>query len=119
MEEHPSAPGTPLTRTTAIVPARNEAACIAIVVQGLLAQRDEYGQRLLHEVVVADNGSTDDTAAIARRCGARVIAVAEPGYGRACWEAVQVSNGEVLIFVDGDGAADPQEAGLLIAEIAR
>ena len=119
MDEHPSAPGTPLTKTTAIVPARNEAACIAIVVQGLLAQRDEYGERLLYEVVVADNGSTDDTGAIARRCGARVIAVAQPGYGRACWEAAQASHGEVLIFVDGDGAADPQEAGLLIAEIAR
>ena len=121
MDEQLSAPTTLLARAraTAIVPARNEAACIAIVVQSLLALRDEHGERLLHEVVVADNGSTDGTGAIARSCGARVIAVAEPGYGRACWEAVQASSGEVLIFVDGDGAADPQEAGMLIAEIAR
>ena len=121
MDEQLSAPTTLLARAraTAIVPARNEAACIAIVVQNLLALRDAHGERLLHEVVVADNGSTDGTGAIARSCGARVIDVPQPGYGRACWEAAQASSGEVLIFVDGDGAADPQEAGMLIAEIAR
>ena len=109
----------PALRTTAIVPARNEAECIAIVVRGLLDQRDAQGQPLLHEVLVADNGSTDGTADIARQCGARVIRVAQAGYGRACWEAAQASEGDVLLFVDGDGAADPQEAGLLLAEIHR
>ena len=106
-------------RVTAIVPARNEAGCIAIVVQSLLGQRDALGHALLHEVLVADNGSSDGTGDIARRCGARVIEVAQAGYGRACWEAAQVSEGDVLLFVEGDGAADPQEAGRLLAEIHR
>ena len=106
-------------RVTAIVPARNEAECIVIVVQGLLAQRDAQGQALLHEVLVVDNGSTDGTGEIARRCGARVLEVAQAGYGRACWEAAQASVGDVLLFVDGDGAADPQEAGRLLSEIHR
>ena len=106
-------------RVTAIVPARNEAECIAFVVQGLLGQRNAQGQALLHEVLVADNGSTDGTAAIAQRSGARVIQVPQPGYGRACWEAAQASTGDVLLFVDGDGAADPHEAGRLLAEIER
>ena len=109
----------PALRTTAIVPARNEAECIASVVRGLLDQRDARGQTLLHEVLVADNGSTDGTADIARQCGARVIRVAQAGYGRACWEAAQASEGDVLLFVDGDGAADPQEAGSLLTEIHR
>ena len=106
-------------RITAIVPARNEAECIAIVVQGLIGQRDAQGRALLHEVLVVDNGSTDGTGDIARRCGARVIEVAQAGYGRACWEAAQASVGDVLLFVDGDGAADPQDAGRLLTEIHR
>ena len=114
---HPSAKSRLLT--TAIVPARNEAECIASVVRGLLAQCDAHGQALLHEVLVADNGSTDGTGDIARDCGARVIRVEKAGYGRACWEAAQASEGDVLLFVDGDGAADPQEASILMAEIER
>ena len=106
-------------RVTAIVPARNEAECIAIVVRGLIGQRDAQGHALLHEVLVVDNGSTDGTGDIARRCGARVLEVAQAGYGRACWEAAQVSEGDVLLFVDGDGAADPKEAGRLLTAIHR
>jgi len=109
----------PRLRTTAIVPARNEAECIAVVVRGLLAQRDAHGRALLDEVLVADNGSTDGTGDIARDCGARVIRVEQAGYGRACWEAAQASDADAFLFVDGDGAADPQEAALLLAEIHR
>ena len=106
-------------RVTAIVPARNEAECIAVVVRGLRAQRDAQGHALLHEVLVVDNGSTDRTGEIAAACGARVLHVAQPGYGRACWEGAQASEGDVCLFVDGDGAADPQEAGRLLAGIQR
>ena len=108
----------PLFIITAIVPARNEAACIADVVSGLLGQTCARGLPLIDEVVVADNGSSDGTAQSARRAGARVVAVPQPGYGRACFEAVQASSGEVLLFVDGDGAADPADAACLLAAIA-
>ena len=91
--------------------------CIAGVVNRLLAQRDAEGRPLLREVVVADNGSTDGTAGIARRCGARVVAVAQAGYGNACWEAAKVALGDTLLFVDGDGAADADDAALLLNEI--
>ena len=114
-----TAPANARLRVTAIVPARNEAECIAIVVHGLIGQRDAQGQALLFEVLVVDNGSTDGTGDIARRCGARVLEVAQAGYGRACWEAAQASVGDVLLFVDGDGAADPQEASRLLTEIQR
>lgn len=108
-----------LPSVTAIIPARNEAPCIAAVVQGLLALRTARGDPLLREVLVADNGSTDGTAQMARDAGATVVDVPEPGYGRACWEAVRASRGEVLLFVDGDGAADPRDAAALLDELAR
>ncbi len=104
---------------SAIVPARNEALCIAAVVRGLLAQRSVHGEPLVTEVVVADNGSSDGTALIARAAGARVVDVPQPGYGQACWEAVHASVGEVLLFVDGDGAASPDEASTVLAGISR
>jgi glycosyltransferase involved in cell wall biosynthesis len=96
---------------SAIVPARNEAPCIDAVVRGLRALTTRQGTPLLMEVIVADNDSTDDTA------GARVIAVSQAGYGSACWEAVRASHGSVLLFVDGDGAADPQDAPALLEAI--
>lgn len=102
---------------SAIVPARNEGQCIGAVVAGLLAQRTATGGPLISEVVVADNGSSDDTAQAARAAGARVVSVPKPGYGQACWQAVQVSRGEVLLFVDGDGAARPDEAHRLLADL--
>ena len=103
---------------SAIVPARNEAPCIEAVVRGLLALRTPQGLPLLAEVVVADNNSSDDTARVARDAGARVVHVAQAGYGRACWEAVRASGGSVLLFVDGDGAADPADAPALIDALA-
>ncbi len=109
----------PAPMVTAIVPARNEAPCIAAVVRGLLALRTPQGAPLLMEVVVADNNSSDGTASIARNAGARVIHVPQAGYGRACWEAVCASRGSVLLFVDGDGAADPGDAPSLLAALDR
>lgn len=109
---------TPRFTTTAIVPARNEAACIGEVVSGLLRQTHVHGLPLIDDVVVADNGSSDGTARAARIAGATVVDVPPPGYGRACFEAAQASSGEVLLFVDGDGAADPADAASLLAAIA-
>ena len=107
----------PQAAVSAIVPARNEAPCIDAVVRDLWALRTLQGTPLLMEVIVADNGSTDGTARIARDAGARVIPVLKPGYGRACWEAVRASRGSVLLFVDGDGAADPRDAPALLDAI--
>ena len=116
---HPPATDPPLPmRVSALIPARNEALCIAAVVQGLLALRTDDGDALVYEVVVADNGSIDGTAQVAREAGAHVVDVPLPGYGQACWAAVRASRGDVLLFVDGDGAADALDAPALLDAIA-
>jgi glycosyltransferase involved in cell wall biosynthesis len=107
-----------VARVSAIVPARNEQECIFAVVHGLLALRSADGDPLIAEVIVADNGSSDDTARIARSAGAQVVVVPQAGYGRACWEATQAAPGNVLLFVDGDGAADAADAPALLDAIA-
>jgi glycosyltransferase involved in cell wall biosynthesis len=91
---------------SAIIPAYNEAENIGLVIQGLWKQTDAQGLPLIFEVVVADNNSTDNTATIARANGARVIFVADRGYGNACAQACTAAAGDVFLFVDGDHTAD-------------
>jgi glycosyltransferase involved in cell wall biosynthesis len=103
---------------SAIVPARDEQACIGAVVHSLLALRANDGSALIDEVIVADNGSRDHTAYIAAEAGARVVSVPQAGYGRACWEGVRAARGQLLLFVDGDGAADAGDAPSLLDAVA-
>lgn len=102
---------------TAIIPARNEEGNIAAVVQALLQQTHVAGDQLINEVIVADNGSDDGTARVAKAAGATVVSVPIAGYGRACWEASRVARGDVLLFVDGDGAADPRDAAAILNKV--
>ncbi len=58
-------------------------------------------------VIVVDNGSTDDTAAVARRHGARVVPESRPGYGAAVHAGVEAATATYLAVMDGDGSFDP------------
>jgi glycosyltransferase involved in cell wall biosynthesis len=65
-------------------------------------------------VTVVDNGSTDDTAAVARRLGAQVVQESRAGYGAAVHAGLESATREYVAFMDGDGSFDPQELiGLL------
>ena len=82
---------------SAIVPVLNEAASIGFVVA-------ELPRPLVSEVIVVDGDSTDGTREAAEAAGARVILAGGRGYGRACAEGAAAAAGEVLLFLDGDGA---------------
>ncbi len=55
------------------------------------------------EIIVADNGSTDDSAEIARERGAKIVQVPEPGYGAALRGGFEAARGKWILFADADG----------------
>jgi glycosyltransferase involved in cell wall biosynthesis len=96
----------------AVVPTLNEAESIAGTIAML--PRD-----VVDEIIIADSSSRDGTAAIAQAAGARVVTIAERGYGRACAAGVATA-GEgtgIILFLDGDGADRADLADMLVAPI--
>ena len=84
------------------IPARDEAATVGGLVRDVVAALVR-GCGLVDEVVVADDGSGDGTAAVAADAGARVVRSAEPpGKGRAMALAAAASSGELVVFLDAD-----------------
>ncbi|MEP7003729.1 MAG: glycosyltransferase family 2 protein [Chloroflexota bacterium] len=92
-----------LADTAVVIPARNEEAAIGAVVRSVRAQ----GAAL---VIVADDGSTDATASVARSAGALVIPSRGRGYGWACHAGAAAAGGSPIIaFIDGDGSFEPED----------
>lgn len=85
-----------------VIPCLNEEESISGVVADVLAQG-------VDEVVVVDNGSTDRTAEVAAKAGARLIAQPRRGYGRACAAGLAGVHPEAdfICFMDGDGSDVP------------
>ena len=117
-----------MTRISVIIPALDEEGAIGTVVAELVALRSRAGapeEPLLEEVVVADNGSTDRTAAVAGAAGATVVSSPVRGYGSACLTAMRYLEErpsgppDVVVFVDGDGSNVAGELADLVAPIER
>ncbi|MDD9932628.1 MAG: glycosyltransferase family 2 protein [Myxococcales bacterium] len=78
--------------------------------------------RWVRRVVVADNGSRDGTADVARAAGAEVVHEPRRGYGAACLKALSHLAADppaVVVFLDGDHSDHPEEMGALLEPIAR
>jgi glycosyltransferase involved in cell wall biosynthesis len=67
--------------------------------------------------VVVDNGSTDGTASVARRLGARVVVEPRRGYGAAVHAGIASSRADLVAVMDGDGSLDPREILQLVAAV--
>lgn len=72
-----------------------------------------------YQVIVVDNNSTDDTAAVAQNLGATVVTEAQPGYGSAVHAGVLAADTEIVCVLDGDGSMDPQDLPPLVAALDR
>lgn len=106
-------------RIAVIIPARDEALSIQQVIEGLWRLNDTRGNTIIDEIVVCNNGSTDQTATIARQAGAKVVNQTQPGYGIACLTALaETRHPDILLFIDGDNAFRAVQALPLIDSIA-
>ncbi len=98
--------------TSVVIPAYNEAAVVGHVVRGL---RDVGSW---HEILVIDDGSTDDTAGEAGRAGARVIRHPyNKGNGAAVKTGIRNTSGEFILILDADGQHRVDLAPCLVARL--
>jgi glycosyltransferase involved in cell wall biosynthesis len=89
---------------TIVLPCLNEAETLATCIQKARLGLERAGVR--GEVLVADNGSTDGSVAIAEKAGARVVAVKEKGYGSALRGGIEAARGKWVIMGDADDSYD-------------
>ena len=89
---------------TVLMPCLNEAETVVTCVRKASAFLREHG--IDGEVVVADNGSTDDSQRLAEQAGARVVRVMEKGYGNALMGGIVAAHGRYVIMGDADDSYD-------------
>ncbi|WP_026953778.1 glycosyltransferase family 2 protein [Algoriphagus vanfongensis] len=97
-----------------IIPAFNEEKSLPKVIRDIPA--------FVRNVVVANNNSTDQTAAVAKQSGAVVVFEAQKGYGKACltamdWVKSQEIQPDIIVFLDGDYSDYPEEMTGLVRPI--
>lgn len=99
-------------KISVILPAKNEAEGLRRTLPALASVLPEA------EVIVVDDGSTDETAEVARMAGARVLSSPySMGNGAAIKRGARAATGDALVFMDADGQHDPAHVPLLLAKL--
>ena len=101
LEIAPTPPDYPLV--SVVVPAKNEAKNLPAVLPRI--------PRWVHEVILVDGNSTDDTVAVAKRClpSIRILQQSGGGKGDALRCGFAAVTGDVIVMLDADGSSDPSE----------
>ncbi|MBY4598089.1 glycosyltransferase family 2 protein [Ottowia caeni] len=95
-----------------VLPAKNEANAIARVVRALVSAHPQA------EVIIVDDGSSDDTAEVARSAGACVISHPySKGNGASIKTGARAVTAEVIVFMDADGQHDPADIPRLLEKM--
>lgn len=98
-----------------VIPCLNESDTLAVCIRKALEGIRNAG--VAGEVIVADNGSTDGSQAIAIQEGARVVAVAAKGYGNALMGGIADAKGRWIIMGDADDSYDFREIPKFVAKL--
>lgn len=98
-----------------VMPCLNEAETIVTCIKKAQAWLNE--SKIAGEVLVADNGSTDGSKDLARKAGARVIAVREKGYGNAIIKGISAARGQFVIMGDADDSYDFGKLDAFVAKL--
>lgn len=96
------APSTP--DVTVVLPCLNEAGTLGACIEKIQNTLSE--QNIAGEIVVADNGSTDNSRAIAEKFGVRIVHVKERGYGSALMTGIAAASGKYIVMGDCDETYD-------------
>ena len=116
----PSQGSPPRLSIGVVIPARDEREAIGRVLADIPKRLLDGRQidAVVDQVVVVDNGSTDDTAARAEEAGAEVVSEPRRGYGQACLAGIAaLRECDVVVFLDGDYSDHPEEMARLLTPI--
>jgi hypothetical protein len=100
---------------TILMPCLNEAETLETCIRKALGFLERSG--ITGEVLIADNGSTDGSQAIATGLGARVVDIAEKGYGSALLGGIGAARGEYVIMGDADDSYDFENLDLFVERL--
>ena len=101
-----------MNKITVVLPAKNESAAIGQT----LAQIQQL--QLAHEIIVVNDGSTDQTKQVAETAGAKVVTHPySKGNGAAIKTGARTATGDIIVFMDADGQHDPQDIPRLLEKI--
>jgi glycosyltransferase involved in cell wall biosynthesis len=105
----------PIPEVSIVMPCLNEAETLQACIEEALMAIKSCGVR--GEVVIADNGSTDDSPSIALQAGARLVQVKDKGYGNALLGGIQAATGTYVLMGDADGSYDFSELPVFLERL--